>query len=275
MYEISTSLNMCPTYCLRRLFITFLALFLFGHLAHGKTVRIDAPSKEMTVRQARKALVESLNHMLSIQSVRNVRFKRHQMTFIGEDRAMDHKGNFHDVGIPVDHLIVFAEMTSLALENTAIVRRQGKRLHLGKCLAYFRGTHATTFIDAVLTLRQAALAPDTAETDFTAFTTNAQTWLATADKPEMPDEARAYRVLAEDAFKRKDFVGSLEAYIAALERHQMWPEGHYNAALLAAETEDYELAAQHMKRYLVLAPAANDTTAAKDKLLLWQLKAKE
>lgn len=44
---------------------------------------------------------------------------------------------------------------------------------------------------------------------------------------------------------------------------------------LAAEVEDYELAALHMRRYLMLAPEAKDASAAKDKLLLWQHKAKE
>lgn len=258
----------------RGLIIALFMLTMFGLSSYAKTIRIDAPSKEMSVRQARKALVESLDHMYSIKSVRNVRFNRHQMTFVGDDRRMDGKGNFHDVGIPVDHLIVFAEMNSLALENTHIVRRQGKRLHLGKCLAYFRDMYAAAFIDAVLTLKAAALTPDTTEADFTAFTTSAQTWLATTAKQEMPDEARAYKALAEDAFKRKEFPVALDAYIEALARYPMWPEGHYNAALLAAETDDYELAAHHMRRYLVLAPDAKDSAASKDKFFLWQLKAR-
>jgi tetratricopeptide (TPR) repeat protein len=81
--------------------------------------------------------------------------------------------------------------------------------------------------------------------------------------------------LAEDAFKRKDFVAALDAYVEALGMHPMWPEGHYNAALLAAELKDYELAARHMRRYLALAPDAKDASAAKDKYLLWQHKAKQ
>ncbi|TSA41214.1 MAG: hypothetical protein D4R57_00865 [Verrucomicrobiales bacterium] len=131
-----------------------------------------------------------------------------------------------------------------------------------------------TFIDAVLTLKAAALVPDTEEADFAAFTASAKTWLAATPKPEMPDDARAYKALAEDAFKRKDFPTALEAYCDALDKYPMWPAGHYNAASLAAEADDYELAAHHMRRYLVLTPDAKDAQAAKDKLLLWQLKAK-
>ena len=80
--------------------------------------------------------------------------------------------------------------------------------------------------------------------------------------------------MAEDAFQRKDFTAALDAYCDALDRHPMWPEGHYNAALLAAEVEDYELAARHMRRYLVLAPGAKDAAAAEETFLLWQHKAK-
>ena len=40
------------------------------------------------------------------------------------------------------------------------------------------------------------------------------------------------------------------------------------AAILAAETKDYGLAADPMRSYLVLAPDAPDARAAKDKLLL-------
>jgi tetratricopeptide (TPR) repeat protein len=128
------------------------------------------------------------------------------------------------------------------------------------------------FIDAMLTLKAAAFAPDA---DEAAFMESATGWQVIIPKPPMPDDARALKLLAEEAFKRKDFVAALEAYGRALELFPMWPEGQYNTAMLAAEGNDYELAAHHMRRYLVLAPAANDAASAKDKLLLWQLKAKE
>jgi len=91
----------------------------------------------------------------------------------------------------------------------------------------------------------------------------------------MSDDARSSKAMAEDAFKKKDFAAALSAYVEALGKHPMWPEGHYNAALLAGEIEDYDVAALHMRRYLALAPDAKDASAAKDKYLLWQRKAKE
>lgn len=113
------------------------------------------------------------------------------------------------------------------------------------------------------------------EADFAEFTANAKIWLAANPKPEMTNDARAYRVLAEDAFEQKDFPAALDAYCIALEKYPMWQKGQYNAAIMASYAQDYELAAHHMRRYLVLAPDAKDAAAAKDKLLLWQLKAKQ
>ena len=129
------------------------------------------------------------------------------------------------------------------------------------------------FIDSIFALRKAAFAPDTEESEFSAFSVSAKDWLAASSKPKMADDALTYRLLAEDAYKRKDFTAALEAYSDALSRHPMWPDGHYNTALLAAEAEDFELASRHMRRYLVLSPDAKDSASAKEKFLLWQHKA--
>jgi len=129
------------------------------------------------------------------------------------------------------------------------------------------------FIDSMYALKKAAMAPDMEESDFAAFTASAQGWLAASPKPKMPDDALTFRLVAEDAYKRKDFTAALDAYSDALSKYPMWPEGHYNAALLAAEADDFELASRHMRRYLVLSPDAKDAASAKEKFLLWQHKA--
>ncbi|TSA41215.1 MAG: hypothetical protein D4R57_00870 [Verrucomicrobiales bacterium] len=152
----------------------------------------------------------------------------------------------------------------------SLVQSPGK-LHI----YFYQGLGPLMFIDALLVLKAAALSPDTEDADFAAFTGNAKIWLAATPKPEMSEQARTYKVLAEDAFKRKEFTAALDAYCDALDKYPMWPSGQYNAASLAAEAEDYELAAHHMRRYLVLSPEAKDAAAAHDKLLLWQHKAKE
>jgi tetratricopeptide (TPR) repeat protein len=241
---------------------------------------VDAPHSQMTVKQARKSLVEALNDLMETQPVQNVKFNQQAVTYTAT--APDGKSR--------DRSVVFAEMTNLTVETypagamgpTSItyVRSNGKRLDLGNeglFEAFFETEAAARkFVDAVLVLKEAAKGPNVDEgTDFALFTDEARVWLATSPKPTMSDEARTYKVLAEDAFKRNDIRAALDAYREALKLYPMWPAGHYNAALLAAETEDYELAAHYMRRYLVLSPNAKDAAAAKDKLLLWQHKAKE
>ncbi len=115
---------------------------------------------------------------------------------------------------------------------------------------------------------------DTEEALWGAFAASAKRWLATTPRPAMSDEALTYKALAKDASKREDFAAARAAYGKALEYYPMWPNGHYDAAVLAAEAKDYKLAAYHMRRYLVLAPDAKDADAAKEQLLLWQHKAK-
>ena len=113
----------------------------------------------------------------------------------------------------------------------------------------------------------------TEEADFAAFCAKAKIWLTTTPKPEISEEARTEKVMATDAAKQNDFPSALTHYLSALEKHPMWPSVQYNTALLAAEAEHYEMAAHHMRRYLVLAPEAKDAVVANEKMLLWQQKA--
>jgi len=246
---------------------------------------INTRSTHMTVDQARNSLKKSLNHMLkgytyssgqvvNFTFAREVKFNRRRLTFIDD---------IGDGKTYVNHFN-FLMLDSLWVEDLP----NDGRYNRGWLVHYrFKGEdiptyhfeeeeYAMMFVDALLTLKEAFLeAPDTEEADFAAFVTSAKTWLMTMPKPEMSDDALTYKALAEDAFKRKDFTAALDAYCDALDRFPMWSEGHYNAALLAAENEEYELAARHMRRYLVLAPGAKDAAAAKEKFLLWQHKAKE
>jgi len=239
---------------------------------------VNAPRTQMTVSQARKSLVESLNQQVVGRKVRQVKFNRDRVDYTIVETEGKIRGS-----------VVFAEMKNLELQSHrwtnddwCNVRANGADLALAPLhAAIFENKNAALlFIDAVLILKEAESAPyreeaDTEETNFAAFTARAKTWLATTPRPAMSDDARAYKALAEDAFKRKDFTAALDAYREALDRYPTWPEGQYNAALLAGEAEEYDLAAQHMRRYLVLAANAKDAIAAKDKLLLWQLKAKQ
>ena len=62
-------------------------------------------------------------------------------------------------------------------------------------------------------------------------------------------------------------------YEIGLQFSPTWPEGHFNAALIAAELNDFADAVDHMQSYLELVPNAADAQAAHDQLTIWQHKA--
>ncbi len=252
--------------CNRPLRLFLVATFLSIMSGCSSVERVDAPRTQMTVLQAGQMLRESLSHLWSRNNVREVKFNRHRVTFRYELPNDEFYGS--SAGQTRDQSVSFAEVNNLSVDGIDVLSNGHFMLRFDTKYA------ALKFVDALLTLQEAGLAPDPEEADFTAFTIEAKAWLVVTPKPEMSDEARTYKLSAEDAFKRKDFAAALKAYCDALIKFPMWPEGHYNAAVLAAEAEDFELAAQHMRRYLVLAPDAKDAAAAKDKLLLWQHKAK-
>ena len=107
------------------------------------------------------------------------------------------------------------------------------------------------------------------------FRQQAAAWRALATKPPLPDAVRIQRIAAEDAIKNSHPNAALEYYEEGLDLYPTWPEGYFNAALIAAELGDYTDAVEDMQSYLELVPNAPDAQAARDQLDLWQLKAKE
>jgi tetratricopeptide (TPR) repeat protein len=108
--------------------------------------------------------------------------------------------------------------------------------------------------------------------EYASFETQLKTWREAAVKPTMPEAAREHQVLAEFAFKEKNVDKAISEYLAALSIFPTWPEGQYNLATLAGEKKMYELAIQHMKEYLELAPNSSDAQAAQDSVIIWKDK---
>jgi len=107
------------------------------------------------------------------------------------------------------------------------------------------------------------------------FTARAAAWRALATKPAIPDEVRVQRMMAEDAFKANKPEEALHYYETGVQLYPTWPEGNFNAALISGDLGYYDAAIEHMQAYLELVPEAADAQAARDKILIWQTKAKE
>jgi len=109
--------------------------------------------------------------------------------------------------------------------------------------------------------------------DLENFKEKVKKWQGLPQKPLLPEEARRFRVLADDAVANKEFDKAANYYEQGLAIDPMWPAGHFNAAMIYKELNSYALAAMHMKRYLVLKP--QDTKKYQDQIYIWEEKANE
>ncbi len=117
--------------------------------------------------------------------------------------------------------------------------------------------------------------PEDEALSFADFQKKAKLWRALTVKPALPEDVQRCRIMAEDAFKNKDFEKAVMYYEKGLAIEPLWPQGHFNAAMLDGELNRYATAALHMKRYLELVPNAKNATTAREKMYLWEGKAKE
>lgn len=106
-----------------------------------------------------------------------------------------------------------------------------------------------------------------------AFDQRAAAWRALATKPPIPEDVRVQQLMAEDALKQNQPLAALHYFEKGLELYPTWPEGNFNAALIAGQIGDYSAAVEHIQAYLALVPDAADAQAARDKLLVWKAKA--
>jgi tetratricopeptide (TPR) repeat protein len=105
------------------------------------------------------------------------------------------------------------------------------------------------------------------------FPQAAAAWRALSPKPPVPEAVRAQRLLAETAFNERKLAKALYHYERGVELDPVWPDGRFNAALVAAELEFYDEAIEQMRAYLELAPDSPDAQDARDHIVIWQDKA--
>lgn len=109
---------------------------------------------------------------------------------------------------------------------------------------------------------------------FQQFQKRALTWRQMSSGTAIPAEADRYRILAANAYEEKQFEAAALYYDQGLGIFDTWPEGWFNAALIYAELNEYWEASDHMKHYLELAPDAPNAKTAREKLIVWDEKAK-
>ena len=114
-------------------------------------------------------------------------------------------------------------------------------------------------------------AQDTAWTD---FQQKAAAWRALPVKPALTEDVQRERVQAENAVKEKRLAAAADHYESGLKINPVWPEGHFNAALLYAELGEYDKAIWHMRAYVELVPDAPDAKEAREQSYVWQDKLK-
>jgi formylglycine-generating enzyme required for sulfatase activity len=114
------------------------------------------------------------------------------------------------------------------------------------------------------------------DTAFAKFQEKVKAWQALLQKPALPEDVQRCRIMAEDAFNNdKDFEKALSYYQKGLAIQPLWPDGQLNAALIAGELRQYDLAAFRIRCYLTLVPDAQNASGAREKQYLWEGKAQE
>jgi tetratricopeptide (TPR) repeat protein len=93
------------------------------------------------------------------------------------------------------------------------------------------------------------------------------------EKPQIPENVRRYVVQATSATEEQNYDKSIGLWGNVLSIIPYNPMAYYNRALIWEFKGKYNLAIVEMKKYLRLAPDAEDARGAQDKIYLWESKA--
>lgn len=113
------------------------------------------------------------------------------------------------------------------------------------------------------------------------FAAQANAW-RTGDRKPPSAERDKHRILAENAFREKNLSLMLAHFEWALEYDPTWPDGNFNMAVALGDSSIastrfagyYSLAAYYMKRYLLLMPDSPDARALRERIIIWEDKAR-
>ena len=259
----------------------FIALFLSPALvivAHAQALASQA--KVMSIWQARRTLTTKPNKVKFNGWYGPIRFSANSFEYdVMNSKKVPETVKVDLVTAPV--VITNCWRTQCRLSKSSVPKNTGLRDYLERFDWYDFGPDtcsadcvhtAETFAAAFNVL--SAFAKDT-NAPLRTSTQRAAAWRALAAKPPIPEEVRVQRLMAEDAVKGSKPGEALNYYELGIQLYPTWPEGNFNAALIAGELGSYADAIEHMQAYLELVPNAADAQAARDKILIWQVKAKQ
>jgi tetratricopeptide (TPR) repeat protein len=104
------------------------------------------------------------------------------------------------------------------------------------------------------------------------FKMKSSEYLSKEVKPDLSEEQRKFVVQANAASEEKKYALALEMYDKVFQINPYsYPQGYYNAALIAAQQQDFALAIFNMNKYIILSPNAEDTRKAQDKIYEWEM----
>lgn len=277
--------------------VSVLALLLMPAAKAGRVT----PKPDMTALQARQAILAAANFVyipvkhLVWETIdgKSVRVSQRSIVFDGLNTVVDVNADQSNAR-KHHYMIRFANFTSVSAECSgtkcdivsepagALLRNEAgepisRELFISGIGSGWRkpcsaACHkiALDFANALNSLRALAMTRQTASSD---FHQEAAAWRALPSKPPVPEEVRVQRLLAESAVREKNLQKALNEYETGLGFYPTWPQGYFNAALIAAELGFYADAVEHMQSYLELVPDAPDAQSARDQIVIWRDKA--
>lgn len=134
--------------------------------------------------------------------------------------------------------------------------------------------NGNSIADALLILKKVAVLnnEEVGDKSDAAFQNVVLNFRSAATKPTIPENARMYKLQAEDAIRNKEFEEAAYRYCEALKVAPWFAQAHFNRALVLGEINEFGFAVKEMKRYLALAPDAPDAREAQKQVYIWQGK---
>jgi len=223
----------------------------------------------MSTTEAYRALRDSLSQAAGFSSAMRIKITESGFETSFNDGTVR---RYHYKDTPEPKLEICGFFSNCFGEVRVFTKGSGAGVSPGCCnwsWATERKDAAERFLAAFRRLA-AGVAEDPADAE--RFAQEAKKFREANPKPQLPEDARRFRVRAESAVSDKRFDDAADGYEEALKISPWWPEGRFNRALVLGELERYTEAMREMKHYLLLVPDAPNARAAQDKIYEWEGK---